>query len=103
MNPLITATQNLADVNGAVNISPKILILLAIFILWSLIWKALALWRAAHRESKVWFVLFLIINTAGILEIIYLLTTNGQSEDKPRIINPIAPEKFTPSQNQNLS
>jgi hypothetical protein len=38
---------------------------------WSLIWKGLALWKAAHRESKIWFVFLLVLNTMGILEIIY--------------------------------
>jgi hypothetical protein len=103
MNFLLTTIQNLADTNGLVTISPKIIILFAVFILWCLVWKALALWRAAHKESKIWFILFLIINTAGILEIIYLLNTNGQNKDEPRIINPIAPEKFYPNPNQNLS
>lgn len=39
---------------------------------WSLFWKGLALWHAARRESPRWFVALLIINTAGILEIVYL-------------------------------
>lgn len=39
---------------------------------WSIVWKGFALWRAAQRSEKVWFIVFLIINTAGILEILYL-------------------------------
>jgi methionyl-tRNA synthetase len=39
---------------------------------WSLIWKGLALWRAAERKSVPWFVTFLFVNTAGVLDIIYL-------------------------------
>ena len=39
---------------------------------WSIAWKGLALWVAAKNTHKVWFVLLLIINTAGILEIIYI-------------------------------
>lgn len=41
--------------------------------IWSLFWKALALWHAARRGSRAWFVVLLILNTAGILEIIYLI------------------------------
>jgi len=41
-------------------------------IIWSLIWKALALWKAARLGSKVWFVVLLVVNTVGILEILYL-------------------------------
>lgn len=41
-------------------------------IIWSLIWKGLALWHSAHQGSKNWFIAILILNTAGILEILYL-------------------------------
>lgn len=40
--------------------------------LWSMLWKALALWRAANLKQKNWFVAILILNTLGILEIAYL-------------------------------
>lgn len=42
-----------------------------LLIIWSLIWKGLALYRAAQNSDKVWYVVMLILNTAGILEIIY--------------------------------
>ncbi len=42
-------------------------------ILWSVIWKGIALWRSAQNRQTAWFIALLIINTAGILEIIYLL------------------------------
>ncbi len=45
--------------------------LIVALLVWSIFWKGLALWRAARREDKVWFVLLLIINTIGILEILY--------------------------------
>lgn len=43
-----------------------------IIYIWSLFWKALALWKSAQNEQKIWFVVMLILNTVGILEIIYL-------------------------------
>ena len=43
-----------------------------ILLIWSTIWKGIALWKAAHREEKVWFVAILIVNTFGLLEIIYI-------------------------------
>ncbi|MDB5187957.1 MAG: hypothetical protein JWO50_477 [Candidatus Kaiserbacteria bacterium] len=39
---------------------------------WSLFWKGLALWHSAHRNQPWWFVILLVVNTAGIVEIIYL-------------------------------
>ena len=39
---------------------------------WTFIWKGLALWKSAGLRQKYWFVAILLINTVGILEIIYL-------------------------------
>ncbi|MEK7077724.1 MAG: DUF5652 family protein [Patescibacteria group bacterium] len=47
-------------------------ILLIVFIIWSVYWKGRALWRAAHLNSKPWFIALLLINTLGILEILYI-------------------------------
>lgn len=46
---------------------------IAIAAVWTLSWKGVALWRAARNRSVVWFVILLIVNTLGILEIIYIL------------------------------
>jgi len=45
---------------------------LVVFLVWSLIWKALALWKSARKNSPVWFVILLVVNTAGILEVLYI-------------------------------
>ena len=39
---------------------------------WTLIWKGFALWRSAKEGQKIWFTAILIVNTLGILEMIYL-------------------------------
>jgi hypothetical protein len=41
-------------------------------------WKGWALWIAARREQKVWFVALLILNTIGILEIFYIFYFSKQ-------------------------
>ena len=38
---------------------------------WVLVWKGLALWKSAQRGQTWWFVALLVINTLGILEILY--------------------------------
>lgn len=43
-----------------------------IALLWSIVWKGLALWHAARRGQYWWFAILLVVNTVGILEIIYL-------------------------------
>jgi hypothetical protein len=48
------------------------LALIIILALWELIWKGIALWKAARNEQKYWFIAMLIINSAGILPILYI-------------------------------
>lgn len=43
-----------------------------LFLAWSLFWKGLALWHTARRGEHWWFLALLVVNTAGILEIVYL-------------------------------
>jgi hypothetical protein len=40
--------------------------------IWTLVWKGLALWKAIGKRQVVWFAIFLTVNTVGILEILYL-------------------------------
>ncbi len=47
----------------------------AVFVLaqvWSLIWKGIALWKSAQLSHKKWFVILLLVNSLGILDIIYI-------------------------------
>ena len=59
---------------AAFGISPLVftLIFLALAV-WSLVLKGLALWASAREGQRVWFVVMLIVNTFGILELAYLL------------------------------
>ena len=40
--------------------------------LWEAIWKGIALWHAGSDRNLLWFVLMFVLNTAGILEIVYI-------------------------------
>lgn len=56
--------------------------ILVLLISWSLAWKGVALWQAAKRKEKWWFVFILVLNTLGILEIIYLFIFTKLIDDK---------------------
>ena len=43
-----------------------------VLLVWSIAWKGLALWNAAKNSQKNWFIAILVINTIGIIEIVYL-------------------------------
>ncbi|HWU24154.1 MAG TPA: DUF5652 family protein [Candidatus Paceibacterota bacterium] len=63
----MTETNHLIAALGGVTV------LLVVLVVWSLVWKGIGLWFAARNYQKGWFIAILILNTAGILEIIYLL------------------------------
>lgn len=44
-----------------------------LIIVWSLTWKGIALWHAGGSKQLAWFIVLLVVNTVGILEIIYFL------------------------------
>jgi methionyl-tRNA synthetase len=47
-------------------------LILTFAIVWSLGWKGWALWRAARHTAKVWYIVLLLVNTLGLLEILYI-------------------------------
>jgi hypothetical protein len=61
---------------------------LSIFLLplvvWSIFWKGMALWKAAKNESKGWFILLLVLNTLGILDMIYIFVVSKKTAKKER-------------------
>lgn len=40
--------------------------------IWEWIWKSIALWKAARNNQLCWYIAVLLINSAGILPIVYL-------------------------------
>jgi len=56
--------------------------LLAIALVWSLLWKGWALWKSAKQDDKWWFAALLVINTLGILEIVYIYVFSKRGSSK---------------------
>jgi len=40
--------------------------------IWGYFWKAVGLWFSAKNGEKGWFLVFIFVNLAGILELYYL-------------------------------
>ena len=68
-------------------------VLMAVILVWTIIWKGLALWKSARKTHKIWFIILLIVNTLGILEILYIFVFSkmsgkgktGKQEAKPAV------------------
>lgn len=49
-------------------------VLLVVILLWSIFWKCYSVWIAVKNNDKRWFIALLILNTVGILDIIYIFS-----------------------------
>lgn len=58
------------------------LVVLAI-VLWTFPWKGVALWKAARRNQKIWFIVLLVVNTLAILEILYIFIFAKKLKKEP--------------------
>lgn len=71
----------------ALYMTPTEKVIILILVIWSLAWKGLALWRAARHEEKKWFIAILILNTLGILDILYLYVFSKKKNEQIVISN----------------
>lgn len=76
MADTLSALSGLGDYESIGNLlgisATATMILVLLLSIWILVWKGLALWKAANKKSIPWFIILLIINTVGILEILYI-------------------------------
>jgi len=57
---------------------PASIAVVCILLVWDIIWKGIALWKAARNNHVVWFVCIVILNTVGILPIVYILLNRNK-------------------------
>jgi hypothetical protein len=58
------------------------LIVFILIMIWSAVWKAMAMWRAARNGHSGWYIVLLLLNTVGILDIIYYFAVGDQTNKK---------------------
>jgi len=66
-------------------ISLGILILIIILGIWTAIIKAIALWKCGRNNQLAWFIVLIIFQTVGILELIYLIAFQKNKRIKRKI------------------
>lgn len=68
---------------------------LVLIVVWTLVWKGLALWRAARAGQTGWFIVLLVVNTVGLLEIVYLLVLSRRTLAVPSSAGGVGPSSTT--------
>lgn len=56
------------------------IVLIVILALVELALKGVVLWKSGRNNDKAWFIAVLLVNTAGILPLVYLLTHKNQTK-----------------------
>ena len=70
---LIMGSMDYATIAEYLGVSVTLVATLFVIVsIWTIIWKGLALWKSARRKSFIWFIVLLLFNTVGILEILYI-------------------------------
>ncbi len=60
--------------------------LVIVLMIWVLPWKGYALWIAAQKRHKGWFIALLLLNTLAILDIYYIFyVTKKDAKDVKRV------------------
>jgi Kef-type K+ transport system membrane component KefB len=76
------------SLGAVVSDKPWILAVVALVIIWKLVWYGIALYKAGSKNQKSWFVVLficaLLLNDVGLLAILYL----GFNRDKKHKIEP---------------
>jgi hypothetical protein len=49
-------------------------------LVWAMVWKGIALWRAGRNDHLAWFIVLFIVSTLGILPIIYIFAFSRKKE-----------------------
>lgn len=84
----VTADPNII---GSLGLLGSIIVIA--LLVWIMVWKGLALWSAARNSHRIWFIVLLITNTLGILEIIYYFFFRDKSSPGQKVAEEVFPKK----------
>lgn len=58
--------------------------LLVVLVVWDLVWKLIGMYHAAREDNKVWYIVLAVLNTIGILPVIYLRTRRNKNSTEKK-------------------
>jgi hypothetical protein len=77
------SSEMITELSNAFGISAVwIVFFFLVILIWSATWKLMAMWKSARKGSLAWFILLGIVNTLGILEILYIYVFSEIKREK---------------------
>lgn len=63
-------------------INPWILVILSV---WDITWRGVALWKSSRGGQRYWFIALMVVNSIGILPLVYLFFFQRKPVEKKRM------------------
>jgi uncharacterized membrane protein len=57
--------------------------IIIILVIWDVVWKLIAMWKAGRKNHLTWFICIALFNTIGVLPIIYILIQRKNNSTYP--------------------
>ena len=73
------------DIYPSLDLGPYTVYILGIVLIWELIWKGFGLWKSAKLNQPIWFIAMLVLNTVGILPILYIFVFSQINFDEEKL------------------
>jgi hypothetical protein len=64
-------------------------------IIWTAIWKLIGLWHSARKNQPLWFIAIAILNTIGVLPILYLFIFKDLKSEKKSLKKELVQKKIS--------
>jgi predicted Co/Zn/Cd cation transporter (cation efflux family) len=55
--------------------------IIVVLAIWDIVWKLIGLWKAGRNNELGWFIAIALINSIGILPIIYILIQRKKNKE----------------------
>lgn len=55
---------------------------IALLIIWEMVWKAIGMWKSARNNELGWFIAIILVNSIGILPIVYLILNKNKNKSQ---------------------
>jgi hypothetical protein len=69
------------------------MLFIGIVAIWSIVLKGFALWYSARAGQHKWFIVLLVVNTAGILEMVYFIWFRPKTSQVESVVVPVESSK----------
>lgn len=69
--------------------SPEGVALIVLLTIWDLFWRGRGMWISAQKKQPIWFVAILLLNTVGIVPLVYIYGFSKRHKDESESVESV--------------